>query len=162
MNAYFAASWSRRQEMIRLAKQLEQDIPGLIVKARWIKIDPPEKTFWQRTSRENTRLALEDKQDAVTADVLVRFTDDLSSPTVPSYMATGSRMVEMGMAIISGVPVIVVGGKQNLFDCLPEVQHVKNVAALKRVLQRLQKVENGGVVRHISRKRLVKLSTKVD
>lgn len=157
MRIYLAAAWSRRQEMIKLTKELERDIPGLVINARWIKIDPPDKTFWQRTAQENTRLALEDKQDAITSDILVRFTDDLSSSTVPAHLATGSRMVEMGMAVISGVPVIVVGGKQNLFDCLPEVQHVKNVVALKRVLRQCVKAEKGRVCR-ISRKRLVKLS----
>lgn len=157
MNIYLAAAWSRRAEMQKLTKELERDIPGLIVKARWIKVEPPDKTFWQRTARENTRLALEDQEDAVTPDVLVRFTDDLSASMVPAKLATCSRMVEMGMAIMAGVPVIVVGGKQNLFDCLPQVQHVKNVVSLKRVLRRIQKVD-GGAVRHISRRRLVKLS----
>lgn len=157
MNIYPAAAWSRRAEMQKLTKELERDIPGLIVKARWIKVEPPDKTFWQRTAKENTRLALEDQEDAVTSDVLVRFTDDLTSSTVPAQLATGSRMVEMGMAIMAGVPVIVVGGKQNLFDCLPQVQHVKNVVALKRVLRRIQKAY-GGDVRHISHRRLVKLS----
>jgi hypothetical protein len=160
VNIYLAAAWSRRAEMQKLTKKLERDIPGLIVKARWIKVEPPEKTFWQRTARENTRLALEDREDAITTDVLVRFTDDLNSKTVPSQLATGSRMVEMGMAIIAGVSVIVVGGKQNLFDCLPEVQHVKNVAALKRLLRKFSRVIDGGVVRHISQKRLAKLSMK--
>lgn len=138
MNIYLAASWSRRDEMKRLTAELERDIPGLIVNARWIKIDPPDKTFWQRTARENTRLAIEDRDDATTADILIRFTDDLSAEMVPAKLATGSRMVEMGMALRGHQPVIVVGGKQNLFDCLPEVQHVKNVVSLKRVLRRIQ------------------------
>lgn len=157
MNIYLAAAWSRREEMKRLTKELERDIPGLIVNARWIKVEPPEKTFWQRSAKENTRLAIEDRDDAITSDVLVRFTDDLSAKMVPAQLATGSRMVETGLALRGYQPVIVVGGKQNLFDCLPEVQHVKNVVALKRVLRRIQKAD-GGAVRHISHKRLVKLS----
>jgi hypothetical protein len=161
MNIYLAAAWSRREEMQKLTKELERDIPGLIVKARWIKVEPPEKTFWQRASKENTRLAMEDQEDAVTSDVLVRFTDDLSVLMVPAKLATCSRMVEMGMAIMACVPVIVVGGKQNLFDCLPQVQHVKNVVSLKRVLRRIQKAY-GGAVRHISYRRLVKLSRMVE
>jgi len=161
LNIYIAAAWSRREEMKKLTKELERDIPDLIVNARWIKIEPPEKTFWQRTPRENTRLAMEDQEDAVTSDVLIRFSDDLSAKMVSARLATGSRMVEMGMAIMAGVPVIVVGGKQNLFDCLPQVQHVKNVVSLKRVLRRIQKVD-GGAIRHISHRWLVKLSTQAE
>jgi len=147
LNIYIAAAWSRREEMKRLAIELEQAIPGLIVNARWIKIDPTDQTFWQRTDRENTRLAIEDRDDATAADVLVRFTDDLTAKMVPSKLATGSRMVEMGMALQAHIPVIVVGGKQNLFDCLPEVRHVKNVMSLRRLLRRISAVADGKLCR---------------
>jgi hypothetical protein len=68
------------------------------------------------------------------ADVLVRFSDDLSSPTVPSHLATGSRMGETLWALAHNKTVIVVGGYQCVFDYLPQVVHVKNVDVLKYTL----------------------------
>ena len=65
-----------------------------------------------------------DLQDVRKSDVLVRFTDDLSTEFVPSRLASGARMTEVGMALERGLLVVIVGGYQNVFDYLPEVKHV--------------------------------------
>ncbi len=152
MKVYLAAAWSRREEMKALAAELERDIPGLIVNARWIKEEPSSNRWFVPDPAKNAGMnrepsgngqfqmrqfrAQQDKDDVLASNVLVRFTDDLTPETVPSFLATGSRMVEMGMAIIAGVHVLVVGGFQPIFDYLPEVDHLSNVAELKEELRR--------------------------
>lgn len=151
MNIYLAAAWSKREEMQKLATDLEKTIPGLIVNSRWIK-EARSNNRWSPAT--NARMncepknmekavrrlrAEQDREDVEAADILIRFTDDLSKKMVPSYLATGSRMWEMGYAMRGHQPVIIVGGIQNFFDYLPEVQHVKNVDALKRTLRRMQR-----------------------
>lgn len=151
MKIYLAAAWSKREEMKALAAELEQEIPGLIVNARWIKEEPSSNRWFVADPAKNASMnhepvghgqfelrrfrAQQDKEDVLAADALVRFSDDLTPQTVPSYLATGSRMVEMGMAIVAGVSVYVVGGFQPIFDYLPEVTHLKNTEELKEELR---------------------------
>jgi hypothetical protein len=78
--------------------------------------------------------AQEDVEDVRAARILVRFTDDLNRPTVPAGLATGSRMFEMGLAYALGKIIIVVGGTQPIFDYLPGIFHLHDVAELKKVL----------------------------
>jgi hypothetical protein len=141
MNIYLAAAWSRREEMKKLAGELERDIPGLIVNSRWIKEEPSSNRWFTQKKMIATRRerAQQDRQDVEAADILVRFTDDLSPKMVPSYLATGSRMVEMGIALRGHTPVIVVGGIQPIFDYMKEIIHISNVAELKRCLSEFQK-----------------------
>ncbi len=149
MIIYLAAAWSKREEMQKLAVNLEKTIPGLTVNSRWIK-EARSNNRWSpatnaRINREPKHMeravrrlrAEQDREDVEGADILVRFTDDLSKKMVPSYLATGSRMWEMGYAMRGHQPVIVVGGIQNFFDYLPEVQHVKTVVGLKKALRRI-------------------------
>lgn len=142
MIGYFAAAWSRREEMRELAALLERLIPGFTVNSRWIKEEPCFGLRGKKLNAFKQRRAMEDREDVYAADVLIRFADDLSAEMVPSKLATGARMTEMGFALGNAIPVIVVGGKQCIFDWLPEVQHVKNVVSLKRVLRRIKSVES--------------------
>ena len=62
--------------------------------------------------------ALRDIEDVRAADILVLFTD----PTKTIFRA--GRHVEFGMAIILGIPILVVGGEyENIFHHLPQVIH---------------------------------------
>lgn len=135
MKIYLAAAWARRDEMKKVAVDLERTIPNLIVNSRWLK-EEPHVPYTKAFRRQR---AQEDVQDVRRADVLVRFTDDLSGSTVPSRLATGARMFEMGLAYERKIPIIVVGGIQPIFDHLPEVRHVKSIVSLKRLLRKFQK-----------------------
>jgi hypothetical protein len=162
MKVYLAAAWSRREEMKALAAELERDIPGLIVNARWIKEEPSSNRWFVPDPAKNAGLnrepsgngqfemrrfrAQQDKDDVIESDTIVRFSDDLTPQMVPSYLATGSRMTEVGivlgwMAAMEHVgyvyhqkKILVVGGFQPIFDYLPEVTHLKDVEELKREL----------------------------
>jgi hypothetical protein len=135
MNLYLSASFSRQDEIRNVARNL--GLAGYTVISRWLDMEPLdffdptlEKRFMER--------ALIDLDDVMKADVLIRFTDDLNQPTVPSSLATGSRMFEMGYAYKQGSDIIVVGGRQNLFDVLPSIFHVEDINELLPLLKLLE------------------------
>ena len=127
MRVYLAASWSRKEEIAKIAKELiAVDID---VQSRWLfePSVPASRYHFEKFLRERATI---DLSDVRAADVLVRFTDDLNCETVPSYLATGSRMFEMGYAYAQGKPIIVVGGHQPVFDYMPNIMHVKDADEL--------------------------------
>jgi nucleoside 2-deoxyribosyltransferase len=135
MRIYLAGAWARKQEIKAVADDLNSLGYGIYVDSRWLDEKQIEYGGEEGTPDEIRRERAEiDISDVEDADMVVRFTDDLSAPTVPSSLATGARMVEMGVAIALGIPVVVVGGHQPIFDYLPEVTHVKDVDELKQYL----------------------------
>lgn len=135
LKIYLAAAWHRKAEIAAIAAELNQ-IPGIQVQARWLTEQGAVGglTAHGRVKFLRSR-ALVDVSDVRACDILVRFSDDLNVETVPAALATGSRMFEMGMAYDAGKPVIVVGGYQPVFDYLPNVTHVRDVAELKSYLE---------------------------
>lgn len=128
LRVYLAAAMSRRDEMRAVAADLER--MGIEVTSRWLREEPTSGIKYTKIARRKV-WALKDLKDVRKADVLVRFTDDLSKPTVPSRLATGSRMFEMGVAYERKMPVVVVGGFQPIFDYLPKIVHVRTLDELR-------------------------------
>lgn len=129
MKVYLAGAFSRQEELQDIATELE--FLGVEVTSKWLNNTPTmNKPF--REARED---AFMDVRDLREADVLVRFTDKVTGATVPSRLISGARMFEFGMAWERGMPIVVVGGMQNVFDRLPNVTHVKDVEELKQWLQ---------------------------
>lgn len=97
------------------------------VTSRWLREDPADSLRVRAT---------QDLQDIDSCDVLIRFTDlppvaMLDGVSVaPRHLITGARMVEMGYALAKGKIVLVVGGRQPIFDHLPQVHHVHDVSAM--------------------------------
>jgi len=110
---------------------------GFNITARWLH-EVPIRGWTKTTKKERAEI---DKHDVRISDVVVRFTDDLSQPLIPSTLATGSRHTEVGMALAWGIPVVVVGGHQAIFDYLSEVKHVKTFDALVRYLNKKRKTQ---------------------
>ena len=133
MTVYLAAAWSRRKEISLIADQLNK-IPGVCVKARWLK--EPIKAKEKHCFHFCQKRAQVDVQDVKKADILIRFTDDLRRKLVPARLATGARMFEMGYAYALGKKIIVVGGHQPIFDYLPGIIHINDVETLKSFLLR--------------------------
>lgn len=130
MKIYLAAAFSRRQELAEFAKTL--DARGHEITARWLEEDTSGRSGYDRID-----WAVRDVEDIDRAEVLVRFTDPecrindgLPTGTAPAYLMTGSRMWETGYAYAKGKQIIVVGGKQNIFDNLSAIQHVDNIEEL--------------------------------
>lgn len=132
MLVYLAASWTRKTEIQTVAAELTA--AGVSINSRWLD-ERAEPHLNQSVEEFRAERAIVDIQDVMAADTLVRFSDDLSTPTVPSKLATGARMFEMGLAWGAGKRIIIVGGHQCVFDYLPTgVTHVANVEELKRYL----------------------------
>jgi hypothetical protein len=129
MKVYLAASYSRKDEISKLREELRS--MGLIVNSRWLDQRELPLEGKEKYLREN---AFIDVEDVLSSNVLVRFTDDLGFPLVPSSLATGSRFFETGLAWARGIPIVVVGGNQCIFDRLPNIIHLKDTNQLKRYL----------------------------
>jgi nucleoside 2-deoxyribosyltransferase len=131
MKIYLAVAWARREEIRKIAEELNK-ITNVYVNSHWIyetKSLTGKDSFKLR--QEQARV---DVMDVKKADVLVRFTDNLNRKFVPAKLATGARMFEMGYAYATGKKIIVVGGHQPIFDYLPGIIHVNDLATLKELL----------------------------
>jgi nucleoside 2-deoxyribosyltransferase len=129
MKVYLAAAWHRREEIRKIAQDLRH--LGVDVQARWLDEREGGRHYSAQFLRSR---AIIDVHDVRECDILIRFSDDLSQPFIPAYLATGSRMFEMGYAYAQGKPIIVVGGHQPVFDYLPNVVHLANTEELKEYL----------------------------
>lgn len=127
LKIYIAAAWHRQAEMRLVAEQLKA--AGFIITSRWLHEVPATGSKLKR-ERSKRMWAYRDIADVRKADVLVRFTDDLSGSVVPAQWATGSRMFEMGLAYERKMIIVVVGGCQPVFDYCREVTHVRHLREL--------------------------------
>lgn len=127
MKVYLAAAFCRKEEILGVAKQLEEI--GITVTSRWLTEQKDVPTDVSKAEFLAQRAQI-DLDDIDCADILVRFSDDLSTPTVPSHLATGSRMGETCWALAHNKMVVVVGGHQCVFDYLPQVYHVRDLEEL--------------------------------
>lgn len=118
MKIYLAARYSRHKELQEYAKHLVSN--GFFITSRWIfgnhQID--DKGLSLETKRsERERFASEDIKDLFDADICISFTE------IPrSNNSRGGRHVEFGMAFALGKRCIVVGPRENVFHCLPEIE----------------------------------------
>jgi hypothetical protein len=148
LKVYLAAAFSRKDEICEIAEQLEG--LGIEITSRWLKEPAADPRQEDRAAFMAERAKI-DLEDIDRADMLVRFSDDLSAPTVPSHLATGSRMGETLWALAHEKIVIVVGGHQCVFDYLSGVVHVQDVDQLKRVLARTSEIYHR-LVRNVEEK----------
>ena len=131
LKVYLAASFSRQAEMRLIAADLT--CFDIEITSRWLFEEQGLKHGNARR-KHMMRCAFTDLEDVRAADLLVRFSDDLSPAMVPSHLATGARMGETLYAYALGKPVIIVGGHQNVFDFLPSFVHLKDTKELMQYL----------------------------
>ena len=131
MKVYLAAAWGRREEILLVADRLQN--VGVEITSGWLT----EEEGMQSGSKERflREQAYVDLQDVDKADALVRFADVNLKRKVSRELVSGARMFEFGYAKAKGKTLYVVGGKQNVFDRLDGIVHVKNVDALVRLLK---------------------------
>lgn len=117
MRVYLASRFSRLPELLEYKRQLEE--VGIEVTSRWL-LGGHE---WSGTDDDAlpcfaaARFAAEDLADIEAAEFIVCFTE---APR--SGPSRGGRHVEMGFALASAKPIIVVGHRENVFCCLPEIE----------------------------------------
>lgn len=118
MRIYLASRYSRFPEMQTYRAYLEEC--GHVVTSRWIngdhQIDDAGLSLQAKES-ERIRFAQEDMADLLSADCIISFTEAPRSSN-----SRGGRHVEHGMALVAGKRVMVIGHRENVFHCLPEVE----------------------------------------
>jgi len=114
---YLAARYSRAAELRTYRAELE--LKGYVVTSRWIDggHELSKEGSTEAAEAERTRFAIEDRADLMSADIVVSFTEEPRKTTT-----RGGRHVELGMALASGRRNIVVGYRENVFHCLPEIE----------------------------------------
>lgn len=125
LNLYLAARYSRREELLRYAVQLEH--LGFTVTSRWIKgqhqltdaqLDDGHRGHDGAADIQlGARYAQEDLIDLSHADIAVFFSE---RPRTSS--SRGGRHVELGAALMLGKRCVVIGPAENVFMCLPEIE----------------------------------------
>lgn len=119
MKVAIGASWHRKTDMRAVADELR--LLGVNVVSRWLE-EPDNAPNSGGYIRDR---ALADLADVRDCDYFVRFV---------SSTQTGGHLVEMGYALALGKTVIVVGGKQNIYDHLLQIRHARNLDDLKRLV----------------------------
>jgi hypothetical protein len=129
---YLAAAFWRKEEMKALSLLIKE--LGVQVTSRWLDEEslPKGETAKARFLRDTAQM---DADDVKAADTLIRFSDDLSMPTIPSSWGTGSRLEECGMAHAWSKQIVIVGGTQSLFDRFPQRIHVRDAEDLLKYLK---------------------------
>ena len=131
VKVYLAARYSRHPEMQGYARMLRHF--GVEVTSRWINgshqsmlngevLGPEREAMFEsgHPDREAQRreFAQHDWDDVMAADVVISFTEQ--PRTVGN--SRGGRHVEFGAALAAGKRCIVVGWRENVFHCLPQVE----------------------------------------
>jgi hypothetical protein len=124
MRVYLASRWSRIKEMRTYACRL-QDL-GHEVQSRWIWRGEPNVSNLDSPDAE--RVAVEDLEDVRESDCLILFAEAPRTPT------RAGRMVEFGAALAAGKRIVIIGGKENVFTCLPQIEHYASFHDFDRYL----------------------------
>lgn len=119
---YLAAAFSRAAEMRGCRDQLEQH--GYKVVSRWIDLDP--KVVGDPAPADVIFLDINERPDHYTGNASVDIRDLMHADIVVSFTGggrRGGRHVEFGWALAKAKRLIVVGPREHVFHCLPEVEH---------------------------------------
>lgn len=128
---YLAARYSRRLELCGYRAQLQA--LGYEIPARWLNgghqlandgtpIGETGEALVESDSDEaaslRAKFALDDFEDVRSSDIIIAFTEEPRSGN-----SRGGRHVELGIALGEGIPVMIVGPRENVFCWLPHVRH---------------------------------------
>lgn len=129
MKVYLAARYGRRDELRRYAADLMTH--GHQVTSRWLagQHEAGDPNQPEGTIDEQGEWAKEDMADIHRADALIAFTEAVDSP-----YSRGGRHVELGVALGYGLHCLVVGPRENVFHCLPEVAWYRDWASALEAL----------------------------
>lgn len=112
-NVYIAGPWEHRSRMPALAKLFEE--ADWTITHRWWESDP-SGAYNDNIDRHRT-CAEDDLRGVLSADVLIVLNSTYSE----------GKAVEQGIALISGIPICVIGdGANNIFHALPQFTKVGN------------------------------------
>ena len=126
MKVYVASRYEDAPRMNEWRVFLERQ--GWTVTSRWIN-GSHDLRVDARHDEERTRFAMEGIEDLLSADVMV-----LHNPRSFHRTGRGGRHVETGIAIIQGIPVVLVGERENVFHWHAGVHVVPDIGAAIEML----------------------------
>ena len=116
MKIYLAAAYERRWELFGYRNELVWR--GLTVTSRWVLTPEPTVPYGGLSTVMRAELAQEDWEDVRAADIMINFTEPGDTAA-----SSGGRHVELGAALAFEKRCMIVGPRENVFHCLPEVEH---------------------------------------
>lgn len=126
-NLYLAAHYARNAEMRQYRDTLHAI--GYVVTSRWIDQHGGALTeaLGENELNNDPRIglpyAIKDIEDIQAADTMVSFTNG---------KGRGGRHVEFGIAWAYGKRLIIVGNREHVFHCVPEVKQYDNFSIFLR------------------------------
>lgn len=111
MNIYLSAKWCRRDEMRQHATTISR--LGHAVVSTWLQID---------ADTNPAQAARDDIDDLQASDAFIGFTE-----APEGGYTTGGRLVELGWALRAGMPIVLVGPKENVFCHLPAIRFADSI-----------------------------------
>ena len=134
LRIYIAGRITRRHEAHALGRQLQS--LGHVITSRWMRPEAdhvaPEGKSEEAAYPDRQRFALEDVEDLTHSDCAIL----LGEP--PRNTSRGGRLVEFGIALGFGCRVMVIGHRETVFQCLPEVEFYATEGALVARLKKEQ------------------------
>lgn len=114
---YLASRFARQAELRAIAQELERH--GYNVTSRWLESPGPLANDALHGDGKAQELALMDLEDLRQADICIAFTEPLDNPRP----GRGGRHTELGVALGLGHKVLVIGPREHVFHCLPQIAH---------------------------------------
>ena len=131
MKIYLAARYSRRQELLGYAAQLEE--LGHSVTSRWLAGNHQIRDDQLNDGLDELalaqRYAREDLVDVAQADLVISFTEEARSTT-----SRGGRHTEYGFALALRKRLWLIGPRENVFHCAADGIFADWTGALKALL----------------------------
>jgi hypothetical protein len=122
---YLAARFERRYELRDVAHELSR--LGATVVSSWLHVPEPLASEDLNAPPERVaELAAADLRDVSSATIVIAFTEKPHSK-----QGRGGRHVELGVALAMGQRVVIVGPREHIFHCLPQVEQYDNWGAAK-------------------------------
>lgn len=119
-NVYLAARYARRAELRAYAKELEA--AGAAITCRWLFAEASSLLDKQLApEKRGGQVAAIDFEDVQRADICLAFTESGDGP-----VGRGGRHTELGIALALGRRVVVIGPREHVFHCLPQIEHYEN------------------------------------
>lgn len=110
-----ASKFSRREELRQVADQIER--AGAVITSRWLRNEQPLANDELRGDGPAAAYAAMDLEDLRGSDMCIAFTE----PGDSSASGRGGRHAELGIAIGLELDVVVIGPREHVFHCLPEI-----------------------------------------
>lgn len=128
MRIYLASRYSRLDELQAVRRELHS--MGHVVTSRWLNGEHQAENDRLEPGAEAERFAYEDLKDVLRAELVISFTE---KPRTTS--SRGGRHVEFGVALGRGIPVWIIGPRENVFHCISDVHQFGSFEQAKAALE---------------------------